>query len=1265
MGVPEDPPKQKPKRWLKRLAALCALLLLIAVVFHKPLLRWVITYGGIKGAEIAGIELSWTVNGSVLGDLYLEDISAQGSLVDHAHVGKLAAEYDSWRFVKTQEIDIVKSITLKEVEAVVDLRKLPTAKPEEKKREVEASTQPPPLVWPKTIDIENINLDLTLGDGGKIVVRGLTLRVGEGMPGVFECAEFRQEPGTLQVKDLKANVAWEERKITISDLALPYGAKLQRLALDLTQFRQDAVSVGLEVALGKALAKVDARATGLFQPPLRAEAKVKVKDLASSDLTMVALPPGTEFAALNVDLHAQGPLNATAQGEIKVSGIRAAGVILDEITLPIRASQQKADIEPLRVVRGSNEIRVSAHANLPEDVAQWQKIAWSSQVQATLRDVRQLLEKPPPVQGEVVLTVEAQGLGATPRSAQGKLQGSDLGFESYRLPRLETQFALNGQEATFELPGLELGTGNKVSLNASMRMEDTLPVRAEWRVQVDDPAALLTTVNLPPLEQPVTAKLLLSGKASLSANDPLKADAELNLSIQDGEFHGAALPRIELQAKTAQGLATLKPLKVTVDERNYIDLQGTAKLAAPWTFDVDGDVSLPELKALNPLMKALQAPAIESGSLMTRLDLKGDGQPWRSQGSVQLTATKVKVASMPEAADALLQATFADTTAELQKLQANLGPWKLLTQGRVTDKEARLQELSIWQNDRQLLAGHANVPFDLTQPGKAEGQPMDVVLNAKELPVAEIAKAAGVKDVPPALLTTELKMAGRLDTADVMLKIGLRDAQAPGLPKSLQPANADVSVVLKNKMLELNLQATQPPLQPIKLKAELPLAVADVMQKPESLMDAPIKASLDQASSDLSFVREFAPELLKSIPAKMELHASISGTVKAPLIDSSLKLDAPEIGFINADMPSVRDVHLRLRTHDRQAFLEDISALLAGGRVKVGGNVDAADLKDPKFNIKVQAREALVFRNPTSSLRANADVTCAGSLKAARVSGLVEAVRGRVFQEVNLLPNVMGMIPQGEKLPPPPPSTSRSEQKLELPEIIKDWTFDLKVKTRDPVLIAGNLVNGAISADVALGGTGAKPRLTGGANVDRLLLKLPFSLLKITKGVVVMNPDNPFVPKLDVRGESRVGLYDITLYVYGDATDPKTRFTSSPPLSEADIVTLLGTGMTLGGDSSQMASEAATRAIFLVVTETYRKIFNKKKTVKEEPPKLHMTFNPSGGDRANDNVQAMYEITPKVRFTGRFMQSGRMKALLGYVLRFGKAARAADEEVAR
>ena len=100
----------------------------------------------------------------------------------------------------------------------------------------------------------------------------------------------------------------------------------------------------------------------------------------------------------------------------------------------------------------------------------------------------------------------------------------------------------------------------------------------------------------------------------------------------------------------------------------------------------------------------------------------------------------------------------------------------------------------------------------------------------------------------------------------------------------------------------------------------------------------------------------------------------------------------------------------------------------------------------------------------------------------------------------------------------------------------------------------------------------------------------------------------------------------------------------------------------ISGSASELATEAASRAAFLYLAETYRKTFNKKKVVREEPPKLNMTFSPSGADRSNDSVQASYDLTEKWRVIGRFTQSGRMRMALAYLIRFGKAAQAMEEE---
>jgi len=1265
MSVPSDAPKKTRRwwRWIKRLLLAGIALLVLIVVFHEPLLRWAVGYGGYRGAEMAGIKLKWQVDGSVLRDLKLNHIEASGSLVERATIGKIEVNYDAWTFLKTRNIDIIKSVVVKDVDVALDLRKLAKDEKVVVKVKQPASGKPPPLVWPRTIDIESVNAEVILADGSKITVRGLTLRVGDGMPGIFELAEFKMEPGDLRVANVKAQVQWGERTLTVAGLDLPYGAQLKSFAVDLSEWDKDAASVKLDVSMGKAAVVVEALARGMFGGAMQTKSDVRVRNLASSELQALKLPEGVEFGPVSVDLHAEGdplkPMTLAANGNVSIPDVRAAGAMLDSITTKLEIKNGVARVPELKVLRGVNEVVAELEAKLAEDVM---KSPWTAKVKAKFADVTQLLSKPPPARGLIELTADATGIGATPTKVAAQLNGTDLGFETYKLPKLAVLVSLDGKEAKVSMPALMLGMGNRVDLNATMMMEDEMPVNAQWQIQIDDPMALMQTVGLPPLEKPVTAKIATAGKAAFKVNDVMNLDANVDLSVRDGRYGDAPLPLIEMKVNVAKGEATLKPCRIVVDEQNHIELSGKSKLQAPWGFDLSGDIALPVLTSLNPLLAAVKAPAIESGGLAMKLNVSGDASPWRGEGRVEMQVVKAKVAGMPEAADVNLKTTFAGTTVQIETMQAVLGPWKLITKGMVTDKEARMSELSFWQKERQLMSGHAYAPFDVIQTGVANGVPLDVILNAHELPIHDIAAAAGVKNVPPGLLSVDVKIGGRLDTTDASVKVALKELKAPGLPKSFQPATVDVLTTLKANQLGLDVKVVQAPLQPLTLKATVPVVLTKLMKQPELAMDLPLKATLDLPESDLNFVREFAPDVVRSAPAKLKLHASVGGTVKAPLIDSVLDLNASEIDFVSADMPSVRDLRVKIHSHDRKVTLENISVTLAGGKVRMGGTLDAANTQDPRFDLKVEAREALVMRNPTSSVRANADIACVGSLKAARVSGTVEVVRGRIFQEVNLLPNVTGMIQQGEKLPPPPPSTSKIEQKLTLPPILKDWTFDLKVKTRDPVVIAGNLMNGAISADIAVGGTGAAPRVTGFANVDRMVLKLPFSLLKITKGVVTMNPDNPFTPKLDVRGESRVGSNDITLYVYGDASNPKTRFTSTPPLSEADIVTLLGTGMTLGGDNAQMASEAMTRAAFLVIAETYRKIFHKKKTVSPDPPRLHTTFNPSGADRANDSMQAMYEITPKVRFIGRFSQSGRMKALLGYVLRFGKAARAMDED---
>ncbi|TDU70675.1 autotransporter translocation and assembly factor TamB [Prosthecobacter fusiformis] len=1247
------------------------LLIIVLAVFHRPILRAVIRWVGPKAAASLNLPLSWQVEGSLWGDFKFANIETgggEGHWLPVAKIGELSATYD-WRLLKKGDLEhAVNRVTLHDVEAELDLGKLPASKKAEPASAKEKTPGKLPIVWPRTIDIKNVNAAITLADGGKLIVRGLTLQIGEGMPGILECREIRREPGDLALENIKADVVWESRRITIQNLTLPKAVVLERLAVNLQGLWETDASaaVDMQIGLGAARLGVEASASGLLQPPLLFQAKIQGRDLRSEELHTLGLPKDVFFENGTLDLQAAGdalkPVELGVDVAFSLANIRSKGATIDAVSMKATVKDGRAEVMSLQINRTENRLDLTAVANLPADVKDLATSPWTASLQGSLPKVTDFLDQPPQVLGKLMLNATAEGKGSVATKAQGELMGESLAFQTYKLTQLRTLFSLDGKQASVEIPGLELGVGNSITLNATMQMEDAMPVKASWQIRVSDPSALMKTTGLTPPPEPVAGVIELIGKASFNIQDLSAKNyngllADMNLSVNQGGYGEGRIQELSLRTHVEKGSAFLDSADVRFDAENVIKLTGQTLVLEPYTFQAKGDINMAQLTSLNSWLRTFKAPLMESGGLNGDLNITGRLQPWQCVGKVNLNASAVKTVAMPEAATLALETAFEGTVADLKHLEATLGPWRLAVKGTVDEKQARLAELKVWQNKTELVSGSATIPFDLTKADGADGQPMQVSLLAKDLRVDEILAAAGITSLPSGILNADIRVNGRLETAEGRIFVELKNVKVPNGPKAFQPATLRSETVLENKRIRTRSTFSQPPLQTLTAEGDLPLDLPALIKSPGALNDTPLNFRLQMPESDLSFLREYAPDMIRSIPGRLKLDAKIAGTVGKPVLTGGVDLDIKEVAWSKPDLPSVRSVRALIRANGQKVEIQEVSAVLAGGRVKLSGAVDATDVKNPGLNLSLEAREALVFRDPTTSVRANADITCRGTLQQSTVAGLVEVVRGRVFKEIDLLP----VLKLPVDVPPVPVNTGRSEAKLTLPPIIKDWLFNVKVLTRDPVLISGNLASGAVSADVRLSGTGASPQLTGGANIDRLLLKLPFSTVKVTKGVVTLRPAHPFDPDLDIRGESRMGSYDITLYIYGDSTNPKTRFTSSPPMSESDIVTMLATGTTLDGSASELASEAATRAAFLFLSEFYRKTFNKKKVVREEPPRLNMTFNPSGADRSNDSVQASYDLSENWRVTGRFTQTGRMKALLGYVLRFGKAARAMDE----
>jgi hypothetical protein len=254
-----------------------------------------------------------------------------------------------------------------------------------------------------------------------------------------------------------------------------------------------------------------------------------------------------------------------------------------------------------------------------------------------------------------------------------------------------------------------------------------------------------------------------------------------------------------------------------------------------------------------------------------------------------------------------------------------------------------------------------------------------------------------------------------------------------------------------------------------------------------------------------------------------------------------------------------------------------------------------------------------------------------------------------VFKEIEFLPlSLPNQLP-----PPPPPTTLARSGPPALPPPFNAWLIDLAIKTRDPVRLMGNVARGNVIADLRLAGTGARPVLTGRATMEQMWLKLPFSRLNITEGAVIFTEDKPFDPQINVVGESIADGRVVEVSVQGRALDPKVRLTSSPPLPEGEIATLLATGVTTS-DLTTRGDEAAGRAAFVVVQQAYRKMFRQtaRRNDDAEPPRLSFEFALFGSDPSRRSLSAVYELNPQWRVIGRVGEAGTFRGMLHYLIRF-------------
>ena len=571
------------------------------------------------------------------------------------------------------------------------------------------------------------------------------------------------------------------------------------------------------------------------------------------------------------------------------------------------------------------------------------------------------------------------------------------------------------------------------------------------------------------------------------------------------------------------------------------------------------------------------------------------------------------------------------------------------------DALARVDKISLKQGPTELLAGYIQVPVDLNTFTVPDVDKIDVNVASKPLTLETLfgAISKDKKASPPAQgnLQLQIDAHGSLSkiTADVKLAArGLRSPQTP----TLRPADADVDLTLKDNRLSLNTSVRQPQIAPLTIKGNVPLDLQAIAASKQFDPKSPVDLTIQLPRSSLGFLAGVS-KAIRHVEGDVAANVKVGGTIEKPAFSGDTELNIIAARADNITVPAIRDFHVRLAFANSDLRIERFNGEVGGGKIGVSGHVGFAKLDDLMLDIAAKAEDVLAVRDDNLTARVNADVKVTGPFKAASVTGYVGITKSRYLKDIDIVP----LNTPGKPAPAPPAPSSGGEASIGVGAApINAWKLDLTIKTDDPFVIRGNLAHGQALVDLHVHGTGGQPLLDGNVEIKDLVTTLPFSTLDIADGNIAFTPDHPLNPVLDIQGTSSIRNYLVTVYVTGRAKDPKVSFTSDPPATQEQIVSLLATGSTpdeLTGNAQALAGKAT----LLVFQDLYRRAFPKKASAREEPKssladKVNVDVGGTDPSTGKQQVGVTFKINDDYQFIADLGLEGDIRGRLQYLIRF-------------
>lgn len=245
--------------------------------------------------------------------------------------------------------------------------------------------------------------------------------------------------------------------------------------------------------------------------------------------------------------------------------------------------------------------------------------------------------------------------------------------------------------------------------------------------------------------------------------------------------------------------------------------------------------------------------------------------------------------------------------------------------------------------------------------------------------------------------------------------------------------------------------------------------------------------------------------------------------------------------------------------------LEGVHFLAGGGAMSVEGTGKLRGIQVAAVNLDLQGSNVQIAYPDGFRGRYDMELAFVQDEHGGRLSGAIGLIRGVYSKDFKIERSLF--------------SLSREEDLLEeLDEgeesFLSPVKLDLALRADKGLWILNDLAKLEGRANLHIGGTVGAPQITGRVSAfEGSVIRFRQVDYQVNHGNIDLVDLDKFNPYFDIAGQARVQDYDIFLRIEGSLEHIEYQLTSSPPLSQQDIVALLVSGRTMQSLTSSVGGQ--------------------------------------------------------------------------------------------